>query len=422
MALPVSATFDANATMARAFPNIRLFEVTTGWASREQADFPPPYNKTTEVGGCGPYIQHSRLACNTWQAAVEPSIVGSASAVCFFTATHLADALPAGTVFGLVHASYVGTDMQTWTPPEAIAQCAGVPPPPSPTPLPSYPPGGHPAIIPSGYSSLWNGMIHPIVGFGIRGVLWNQGEANMGWTEAVFACLFEAQIAAWRARWGYDFFWGFVQLGTQPVPVWPSYLSGVRLGQSDALPGRSKTNRSAMAVAYDVGDHAGVHARNKTVIGQRLARALLHVEWGMDLPALDWAPPALASAVLGADGAATFTFATASGAGVFLNDTRDCWDCCARGRDDVQLFALAAGGVVREYVNTTLRLVSGTELVATPVAPSKYGAFTGATFARALWPQCAVFGVSNYEPLQPFRVNLTAAAGAAQSAPAGRGP
>jgi len=44
-------------------------------------------------------------------------------------------------------------------------------------------------------------------------------------------------------------------------------------------------------------------------------------------------------------------------------------------------------------------------VIVTPAAP---GAFTGATFARGLWPQCAVFGLGNAMPIEPFNVNLTA--------------
>ncbi len=405
MALPVIGTFDGNATMAGAYPDIRLFAVTTGWAFSEQAGFPPPYNTSTEVGGCGPYQRYNAQRCLAWQPATQPTIIGGFSAVCFYAALALraSRGLPAGTVLGLIHASYVGTDMQTWSPPEALAAC--VLPPPAAAPRL----GGGPTPIPTNFSSLWNAMIHPIVRFGIRGVLWNQGEANMGWGEADFGCLFQALIAAWRARWRLDFFFGFVQLGTQPVPVWPSYLSGSRLGQADALPGRSKTNRTAMAIAYDVGDHTSVHARNKTIIGARLAAGLLHVEWGIGLPANNYAPPTLASAVLGADGDVVFSFATADGRGIFLNDTRDCWQCCAQGRDHFQLVGSANGRTT--YVNATVRLGPSaggvvSTVIATPAAP---GAYTEATFARGLWPQCAVFGLGTAMPAEPFRVNLTSA-------------
>lgn len=403
MFLPVSATFAANETMAGSWPNILLFAVTTGWAFSEQVDFPPPYNTTTEVGACGPYQRGNAQRCLTWQAAVQPTVIGGFSATCFYTAINLVKRLPVGSVLGLIHSSYVGTDMQTWSPPEALAACK-IPPPVAAT--------GKPTPIPTNSSSLWNAMIHPIVRFGIRGVAWNQGEANMGWSEADFSCLFEAMIAAWRTRWQQpEFFWGLVQLGTQPVPLWPSYLGGVRLGQSDALPGRSHTNRSAMAVAYDVGDHTSVHARNKSAIGERLASALLHVEWGFDLPALNWAAPALASAALGANGDVTFTFTTADGRGIFLNDTRDCWECCALGRDSFQLYNVTRG-VIRGYVNTTLRLGPSVGGVVSSViaTPAEAGAFSAATFARGLWPQCAVFGAGNALPIEPFNVNLTAAA------------
>ena len=161
MFISVSMTFDANQTMAGVWPNLRLFAVTTGWAADEQADFPPPYNKTTEAGACGIFVPNSKQRCLTWQTATQPTVIGAFSATCFYTAINLAKRLPADAIFGLVHSSFVGTDMQTWSPPEAIAECKL---PPSAAPLRDP--------IPTGFSSLWNAMIHPIVHFGIRGVLW----------------------------------------------------------------------------------------------------------------------------------------------------------------------------------------------------------------------------------------------------------
>ena len=176
MFLPVSGTFAANETMASSWPNIRLFAVTTGWAAEEQADFPPPYNRTTGVGSCGAYQPNNKQRCLTWQPATLPTVIGAFSATCFYTAINLAARLPPDSVFGLVHSSYVGTDMQTWSPPEAIAACK-LPPADAQggSIAPSEEYGGPgPTPIPTNFSSLWNAMIHPIVHYGIRGVLWNQ--------------------------------------------------------------------------------------------------------------------------------------------------------------------------------------------------------------------------------------------------------
>ena len=401
MFLPVEGTFDGNATMAQEFPNIRLFAVTTGTAPTPASTFPRFYN--TDFGACGPWMRANEQVCLEWQPAVRPTIIGSFSATCLYTAIHLALALPPGTRFGLIHASYVGTAMNTWSPPEALAMC------------PAAGQGG-PALggrtpIPTQNSSLFNGMIHPIIGYGLRGVLWNQGEADMGRGEADFGCRFQALIATWRARWAQpSLFWGFVQLGTQPAAR-PSYVTGARLGQSDALPGRAHTNLTAMAVTYDVGDAASVHARNKTAVGARLARALLHESWGMGYPALNWAPPALVSAVAGggAGGEVVLTFASEDGGGVLLADTHDCWECCAGGRDDVQLYAMA-GGRVRAYVNTTVRLGPrngrgvATSVVVTPVLA---GSWSGVYFARGLWPQCGIFGAASLLPAEPFNRSIT---------------
>ncbi|XP_071824346.1 sialate O-acetylesterase-like [Apostichopus japonicus] len=78
---------------------------------------------------------------------------------------------------------------------------------------------------PSGESILWNAMIHPLLNFTIKGVLWHQGEANAAESDR-YACLFPAMINDWRRKW-YEgtggntevaFPFGFVQLCTSNVP------------------------------------------------------------------------------------------------------------------------------------------------------------------------------------------------------------
>jgi sialate O-acetylesterase len=58
-------------------------------------------------------------------------------------------------------------------------------------------------------SSLYNGMIHPLIPYGIKGAIWYQGESNVGRADQ-YEKLFPAMINDWRKYWGYDFPFYFV--------------------------------------------------------------------------------------------------------------------------------------------------------------------------------------------------------------------
>ena len=74
---------------------------------------------------------------------------------------------------------------------------------------------------------LYNGMVAPLIPFAIKGVIWYQGESNVG-QFALYGKLFPAMIADWRKRWGQgDFPFLYVQLpnyGVRDVLPSPSFL------------------------------------------------------------------------------------------------------------------------------------------------------------------------------------------------------
>jgi hypothetical protein len=107
-----------------------------------------------------------------------------------------------------------------------------------------------------------------------------------------------------------------------------------------------------MVAAYDLGDMgspyppAHVHYRNKTEVGRRLAMMLLHVQYALQWPAgglndstyINWRGPVPTVASNGGSGSAiVVSFATLDGAGLFLNDTQDCWECCGAAQDTFQV-------------------------------------------------------------------------------------
>ncbi len=136
-----------------------------------------------------------------------------------------------------------------------------------------------PVQDPHSPSVLFNGMIAPIVPYGIRGAIWYQGESNVG-TRQIYPALQKALIEDWRARWGRgDFPFHFVQLAahkTPPAEPSDSSLASMREAQASSL----ALPHTGMAVTIDIGDEMDVHPRNKCDVGLRLARLALHSTYG----------------------------------------------------------------------------------------------------------------------------------------------
>lgn len=112
---------------------------------------------------------------------------------------------------------------------------------------------------------LFNGMIAPLRPYGIRGVIWYQGENN-GPRARQYRTLFPALIDDWRRNWGQgDFPFLFVQIA--PYDGMPPEI---REAQWLTL---ARTANTAMVVTVDIGDAHDIHPPDKRPVGERLALA-----------------------------------------------------------------------------------------------------------------------------------------------------
>jgi len=131
---------------------------------------------------------------------------------------------------------------------------------------PQPPPGPGTREAPSG---LFNGMLAPLIPYGIRGMLWYQGESNTG-SAGTYAAMFPAHVADLRQRWNSDkipFY--FVQL---PNYVSASDKSGRQWAEFRAAQARVLSlPATGMAIGID-GESPIGHPADKTAIGRRLAR------------------------------------------------------------------------------------------------------------------------------------------------------
>jgi sialate O-acetylesterase len=128
---------------------------------------------------------------------------------------------------------------------------------------------------PSAPTVLYNGMIAPLLPYEIRGVIWYQGEANVG-RERQYRSLFPAMIADWRQAWGEgDFPFLFVQ-----IAPYRDLTPEIREAQLLTL---QRTTNTAMAVTIDCGDANDIHPAHKQPMGARLALAARALAYGEKL-------------------------------------------------------------------------------------------------------------------------------------------
>jgi len=118
-------------------------------------------------------------------------------------------------------------------------------------------------------TSLFNGMLNPLIPYGIAGAIWYQGESNIGRSDE-YAKLLPAMISDWRKHWNigdFPFYW---------VQIAPYVYSGsgnnesayLREAQVKAL---ATVKNGGMASTMDIGEERDIHPRNKVDVGKRLA-------------------------------------------------------------------------------------------------------------------------------------------------------
>jgi sialate O-acetylesterase len=145
-------------------------------------------------------------------------------------------------------------------------------------PAPDYPASLKPLVGPGGPSTLYNGMIQPIIPFAIRGAIWYQGEANRG-NGMGYADRTKALVGGWRELWGQgNFPFYFVQIAPY---VYGNEDPGVLPVFWEAQEAAAKTLPNiGMAVINDIGNYNDIHPKNKLDVGKRLALLALRDTYG----------------------------------------------------------------------------------------------------------------------------------------------
>lgn len=133
-------------------------------------------------------------------------------------------------------------------------------------------------------TALYNGMLHPFIGFTIKGCIWYQGESNYERPDQ-YETLFPAMVNQWRKEFGQgDFPFYFAQIAPYNYAQLPPYNSGGKFNSAylrDAQrKATEKISNSGMIVLLDAGEENSIHPANKEVAGKRFAYLALAQTYG----------------------------------------------------------------------------------------------------------------------------------------------
>lgn len=241
MQWPISGTDNAKETLkaATGLSDVRAFNIQAATSIEPLADF----------GKVDPWF------CCT------PDSISQLSAVAWLFGKELSQQLDIP--IGLVVAARGGTTLEAWTPYDAVQQEGSFD-----QMLEHWQSRGEPSN-PNRVSNLYNAMIAPIIGFGFQGIIWYQGESNVG-RGAQYQRLFPLMIESWRKNLDHaDCPFLFVQLAPYRYDRFsPEALPEVWEAQLNTFKSVANTG---MVVTTDCGDFTDIHPQNKNVVARRLA-------------------------------------------------------------------------------------------------------------------------------------------------------
>lgn len=191
-------------------------------------------------------------------------------------------------------------------------------------------------------ANIFNGVLNPTIGYGIRGAIWYQGESNA--TRAhQYRDLFPLMIQHWRDEWGQgNFPFYYVQLADFREEVsQPGDSDWAELREAQTMTMQQLSNVGE-AVIIDVGEGRDIHPRNKQTVADRLARWALAKDYKKDI--LCQGPTFQSMEIKGNKAILTFTNV---GRGLYAFDTPVPQGFILAGAD--QSFAVAEAKIVNDH-------------------------------------------------------------------------
>lgn len=199
-----------------------------------------------------------------WKLAA-PATVGNFSAAAYFFGKKLESILDVPV--GLIVTSWGGSSAEAWTDKETLSQFKTIT-------IPNEVNTKRPNQSPT---ALYNGMLHPFIGYSIKGAIWYQGESNR-LRASEYNALMTAMITSWRTQWNQGSFpFYFTQIAPFNYGTGgnSAYLREAQLHTMQTL------ENTGMAVTLDIGDARYIHPREKKTVGDRLAYWALAKDYGV---------------------------------------------------------------------------------------------------------------------------------------------
>jgi sialate O-acetylesterase len=215
------------------FPGIRFFHVPRVGADYPQQDCKADWEKCT------------------------PATMPNNTAVGYYFALALQRKLHVP--IGLIEAAWGGTPAEVWVRRDRVE--------------------GNPDLVANEYDDhstgwpvkpglLYNGMITPVIPYGVAGAIWYQGESN-AYRPGAYAVLMDSLVTGWRADFGQDFPFYYVQIA--PFTYDSTKQKAFILREQQDLAQRLIPHSGMVVIGDHVADIHNIHPKDKLDVGERLA-------------------------------------------------------------------------------------------------------------------------------------------------------
>jgi sialate O-acetylesterase len=185
---------------------------------------------------------------------------------------------------GLISDCYGGSSAEAWMDPEGLKDFPEITVPAKTDSI---------KAVSRTPTTLFNGMLNPVIGYEIKGCIWYQGESNYERPDQ-YEILFPAMVKRWRELWKQgDFPFYYVQIAPYDYTQLPPYKTGGKYNSAYLRDAQRKSLKlipnSGMAVLLDVGEQITIHPPRKEPVGTRLAYLALSQTYGVK--GFDYASP-----------------------------------------------------------------------------------------------------------------------------------
>jgi sialate O-acetylesterase len=212
-----------------------------------------------------------------WKTS-SPANAGEFSAMAYFFAQSLTDIL--NVPVGIISCSYGGSKVEGWLPKEIIDTYPewDIEKDKANDSIQEY----------ERINVMYNAMLRPLIGYTIKGFLWNQGESNVG-RDKEYPQHLADMVSHWREQWGQgELPFYFVELPawkySDPNGTWAAIFRECQHRAAKIIPNSGIICTSDLIYPYELED---IHASRKQELGERMAFLAANRTYGISGIACD---------------------------------------------------------------------------------------------------------------------------------------